>query len=437
MGASQSSTTDARHARAFLVRSCALTTEPVPPTFDSFGLNPMLLRAVQDLGWPHPTPIQAKAIPIVMEVKDLMGCAQTGTGKTAAFLLPIMHRLLSTPKAGTRVLVLEPTRELAAQVEDDFKDLAKHTPLHAAAVYGGVGFGHQTHALKTGFDLISATPGRLLDHMDRGHAKFDRLQVLVLDEADRMFDMGFLPDLRRILHRIPKQRQSLFFSATMPPEIVRLAREVLHEPLQIDIGRRPLAAAGITHAVYPVAQTHKTALLTLLLRQPGMESVLIFTRTKHRADRLADQLLSRGFPVECIHGNRSQGQREDALEAFRQRKAAVLVATDIAARGLDIENITHVINYDVPGTAEDYVHRIGRTARAQAVGDAFTMVSPEEEPGMMDIEKSLGQPLPRVTRPDFDYGAWKPIVMPPPVSAAPPPMDGMHSTRRPLKRRRL
>jgi ATP-dependent RNA helicase RhlE len=289
--------------------------------------------------------------------------------------------------------------------------------------------------LKSGYDIIVATPGRLLDHMGRGYAAFDRLQVLVLDEADRMLDMGFIPDIRRILRRLPRQRQTLLFSATIPPQVLALSNEVLRDPATIDVGRRPVAAVGITHAVYPVAQSRKTALLTLLLNDPGMDSVLVFTRTKHRADRVADQLQARGFAVACIHGNRSQGQRQHALDAFRGKRVRVLVATDIAARGLDIEGISHVINYDVPGTAEDYVHRIGRTARAEAEGDAFTFVSIEEEGGMREIERSLGHPLPRVTRPDFEHGGF--AAPPPPPAPAMPPAHGMHSTRRPLHRRRL
>ncbi len=412
-------------------------TEPAPPSFDSFGLDPSLLRAVKDLDFVHPTPIQAKVIPPILLGRDVIGCAQTGTGKTAAFLLPLLHRLLGGPRGGTRILVLEPTRELAAQVDEHFRGIARHTHLKAAAVYGGVGFGAQTHALKTGFELIVATPGRLLDHMDRGHAKFDRLQALVLDEADRMMDMGFLPDLRRIVRRLPARRQTMLFSATIPPQIEHLSREMLHDPVSVDVGRRPAAAAGITHAVYPVAQGKKTALLTLLLRSPGLSLVLVFTRTKHRAERLADALQVRGFSVARLHGNRSQGQREHALGSFREGKVQVLVATDIAARGLDIEAITHVINFDVPPTAEDYVHRIGRTARAEAVGDAFTLVAPEEEVVMSEIEKSLGQSLPRVTRPDFDYGPYVPVTIQRPPPPAPPPAQGMHSTRRPLRRRGL
>jgi ATP-dependent RNA helicase RhlE len=418
-----------------------MTTEKVAeeapqPGFESLGLNPAMLKAVQELGFTHPTPIQVKAIPPVLEGRDMIGCAQTGTGKTAAFLLPVMHRLMAGTKGGTRVLVLEPTRELAAQVEEDFRDLGKHSHLKCATVYGGVGFGNQTTALRQGFDIIVATPGRLLDHMERGNAKFDRLTVLVLDEADRMMDMGFIPDLRRILHKLPKVRQTLFFSATMPPEIERLSREMLKDPIKIDVGRRPTPATGITAAVYPVAQNRKTSLLTLLLRSPNMNSVLVFTRTKHRAERLGEQLQSRGFSVAIIHGNRSQGQREQALDQFKDGKAMVMVATDIAARGLDIQDISHVINYDVPNTAEDYVHRIGRTGRAQAIGDAFTLVAYEEEAAMSEIEKSLGTTLPRVTRPDFDYGMYVPLPPPPPQPTAVPPSQGMHSNRKPSARRR-
>ncbi len=411
-------------------------TESAPPSFDTFGLNPGLLRAVKELDFAHPTPIQAKTIPPMMEGRDVIGCAETGTGKTAAFLLPLLHQMAAVPHGGTRVLVLEPTRELAAQVEEHFRQLARHVHLRAASVYGGVGFGAQTHALKTHVDVVIATPGRLLDHMGRGHANFDRLQALVLDEADRMMDMGFLPDLRRIIHRLPRKRQTLLFSATIPAEIDRLSREILHNPISIDVGRRPTAAVGITHAVYPVAQGQKTGLLTLLLRGGGLDRVLVFTRTKHRADRLADSLEIRGFTVQRIHGNLIQSQRERSLEAFRQGKAQALVATDIAARGLDIEGITHVISFDVPNTPEDYVHRIGRTARADAVGDAFTLVAPEEEAVMREIEKSLGRPLPRVIRPDFDYGPYVPMPPPPPAAPAAPPVHGMYHTRRPLKRRR-
>ncbi|HZF00218.1 MAG TPA: DEAD/DEAH box helicase [Planctomycetota bacterium] len=407
-----------------------------PPGFETLNLNPALLKAVEELGFQHPTPIQTKAIPPVLDGRDLIGCAQTGTGKTAAFLLPVMHRLMAGQKGGTRVLVLEPTRELAAQVEEDFRDLGKHSHLKCATVYGGVGFGNQTTALRQGFDIIVATPGRLLDHMERGNARFDRLTVLVLDEADRMMDMGFIPDLRRILQKLPKVRQTLFFSATMPPEIERLSREMLKDPVKIDVGRRPTPATGITAAVYPVAQNRKTALLTLLLRSPNMNSVLVFARTKHRAERLGEQLQSRGFSVAIIHGNRSQGQREQALDAFKAGQAMVMVATDIAARGLDIQDISHVINYDVPNTAEDYVHRIGRTGRAQAVGDAFTLVAYEEEAAMSEIEKSLGTTLPRVTRPDFDYGLYVPLPPPPPQPTAVPPSQGMHSNRKPSARRR-
>ncbi len=417
--------------------SPALTTptEPAQATFEDFGLDETLLRAVRDLGFTHPTPIQTKAIPPVRDGKDLIGCAQTGTGKTAAFLLPVMHRLLQLPKGGCRVLVLEPTRELAAQVEEDFRDLGKHAPLKAATVYGGVGFQPQITALRQGVDIIVATPGRLLDHMERGNAKFDKLQVLVLDEADRMMDMGFMPDLRRIISKLPRQRQTLFFSATIPPEIERLSREMLKDPVSIDVGRRPQAATGITHAVYPCPQHKKLSLLTLLLRLPELSRALVFTRTKHRADRVFEQLQSRGFMVGCIHGDRSQGQREQALEEFRNGRVQVLVATDIAARGLDIADLTHVINYDVPQSPEDYIHRIGRTGRAQAEGDAFTLVSFEEEASMSEIEKSLGKSLPRVTRPDFDYGGFVPL--PPTVIKPEAPVNaGMNSTRRPLNRRR-
>ena len=392
------------------------------------------MRAIADMGFLHPTPIQQRSIPLVMAGKDVMGCAETGTGKTASFLLPAMHNMIGRKAKGTRMLVLEPTRELAAQIEVHFKDLGRHTSLRAATVYGGVGFGPQTTALRAGYDIIVATPGRLLDHMGRGNARFNTLELLVLDEADRMLDMGFIPDIRRILRKLPKKRQSLFFSATLPHEVGRLSGEILQDPVAIEVGRKPKVAAGITHAIYPVAQTHKTAMLTLLLRTTEMGATLVFTRTKFRADRLADRLKSSGFSITCIHGDRTQQQRDKALSEFRTGVVQVLVATDVAARGLDIEGITHVINYDVPPTAEDYVHRCGRTGRAQKVGDAFTLVAFEEEAAMKEIERALSQTLPRVIRPDFDYGVMQPL--PPATASKPPSSEGMHSTRRPRRRRR-
>jgi ATP-dependent RNA helicase RhlE len=388
--------------------------------FDELGLVPPLLRAIRDMGFTEPTPIQRKAIPVALTGRDLIGLAQTGTGKTAAFILPILQRLLPMTQGNTRALILTPTRELALQADQFLKGFARHTPLRGAPVFGGVGMNPQEHALRTGVDVITATPGRLLDHMERGNTRFDHLEILVVDETDRMMDMGFLPDLKRILSRLPRKRQTLLFSATMPEEILRLTRQILRDPVTVQIGQRSAPAVGITHAIYPVPAHLKTSLLLTLLQRAEavplpqgaaanpMDSVLVFTRTKHRADRLARTIKEAGFKVATIHGNRSQGQRVAALEGFREGRYQVLVATDIASRGIDVEEITHVINYDVPNMPEDYVNRIGRTARAQATGDAFSLVSPEEGDDMYHIEKALGQRLPSVTIPDFDYGARPP-----------------------------
>jgi len=399
--------------------------------FKSLGLHDDLVRAVKELGFTRPTPIQEQAIPVILQGKDVLGGAQTGTGKTAAFLLPILHRLLTHPgRGGTRALVLTPTRELALQIEDDFRDLARFTSLRGGVVYGGVGFADQTHALTSGFDVIIATPGRLLDHMQRGHAKFGHLETLVLDEADRMLDMGFLPDLRRILSKLPRQRQNLLFSATIPPEIASLADETVKDPVTIQIGHRAMAAAGIRHAVYPVSGDRKTPLLLEILKRTSAGSVLVFCRTRRRAERLSYTLQHAGLRAARIHSDRSQSERVNALEGFRSGKYRVLVATDIAARGLDVEKITHVINYDIPHTREEYVHRSGRTARADAEGDAFTLVAPEEEVILRSIEKEMGHPLPRVVLPDFDYGRVAPLLKPP------EPAKRVFGTRTYGKRRR-
>lgn len=373
--------------------------------FTNLGLHPALLRGTHDLGFAEPTPIQRDAIPPALAGRDVLACATTGTGKTAAFLLPILQRLVTTPSRATRALVLAPTRELAAQVEEHFRLLAAHTRLRAAAVFGGVPMPPQVRALEAGVDLVVATPGRLLDHLARPHARFDRLEVLVLDEADRMLDMGFLPDVRRILKHVPARRQTLLFSATMPQEIASLAREMLSDPVAIDLQRRAAPASGISQSVYPVPQDRKTDLLVELLSREEIPNALVFTRTKHRATRLAAALGRRGVPSAPIHGNRSQSQRTQALSGFRNGRVRVLVATDIASRGIDVEKLSHVVNFDVPSCSEDYIHRVGRTARAQAVGDAFTFVSPGEEADLRTIESRLRQTLTRVTLPEFDYAA--------------------------------
>jgi ATP-dependent RNA helicase RhlE len=373
--------------------------------FGSLKLHPHLLQGIKELGFTRPTPIQADAIPPGLEGRDLLACAATGSGKTAAFLLPIIHRLMDKRRGTTRALVLTPTRELAAQILEDLEDLAVHTPVTGAAVFGGVGMGPQEHAFRSGVDVMIATPGRLLDHFRMPYASLAGLEVLVLDEADRMLDMGFLPDITRVLKHLPAKRQTLFFSATMPPPIAALSRQMLRNPVLINQERQAAPAAGITQAVYPVPQELKPALLLELLQRDHMEEVLVFTRTKHRANRLTDFLGRRGIPVERIHGNRSQPQRTAALAGFKSGRYRVLVATDIAARGIDIEELGHVVNFDVPLVPEDYIHRVGRTGRADAVGDAFTFVSPEEEGDLRAIERAVGKRLPRVTLPDFDYSA--------------------------------
>jgi ATP-dependent RNA helicase RhlE len=373
--------------------------------FTSLKLHPSLLKGVKELGFARPTPIQADAVPPALAGRDVLACAMTGSGKTAAFGLPILHRLIDKPRGTTRALILTPTRELAAQIVEDLQDLAVHTPVTAAPVFGGVGMGPQEHAFRSGVDIIVATPGRLLDHFSQPYARLSGLEILVLDEADRMLDMGFLPEIRKILRHLPARRQTLFFSATMPPPILGLTRDMLRNPVTINLERRAAPAVGITQAVYPVQQELKSALFLALLQRGDMREALVFTRTKHRTDRLQKFLVRNGIAAERIHGNRSQAQRTQALAGFKSGTHRVLVATDIAARGLDIEALGHVVNFDVPKVPEDYIHRVGRTARAEAVGDAFTFVAPEEEPDLQRIERALGRRLPRVLLPDFDYKA--------------------------------
>ena len=373
--------------------------------FGSLKLHPTLMAGIRDLGFSRPTPIQTDAIPPAMEGRDVLACAMTGSGKTVAFLLPILNKLLAKPRGTTRALILTPTRELAAQILAELNDIAVHTPITAAAVYGGVGMAPQEHAFRARVDVIVATPGRLLDHLTHAYAKLDRIEHLVLDEADRMLDMGFLPDIRRVLRQLPHKRQTLFFSATMPPPIVTLTRELLHAPVTINLERKAAPAHGITQAVYPVPQELKSALLVTLLERGLMQEALVFTRTKHRANRLWEYLTKRGVNAARIHGNRSQKQREDALDGFKTGRYRILVATDIAARGIDVEALGHVVNFDVPMQSEDYIHRVGRTARAELTGEAFTFVSPQEEGELKAIERAIGRALPRVTLPDFNYGA--------------------------------
>ena len=371
--------------------------------FSQFGLHADLLRGVREMGFTRPTPIQNETIPPAMEGRDVLACAMTGSGKTAAFLLPILHQLIGKRRGVTRALVLTPTRELAAQIDEHARELTVHTSLSAAAVFGGVSMGPQEHAFRSGADILIATPGRLLDHFRFPYAKLEGLEVLVLDEADRMLDMGFLPDIRRVLKHLPARRQTLFFSATMPPPIGQLAREMLKTPFTVNQERKATPAVGITQAVYPVSQNLKAPLLLELLKRGDIKNVLVFTRTKHRANRLAEALMKKGVACERIHGNRTQAQRTQALAGFKSGKHRVLVATDIAARGIDVEALSHVVNFDVPNVPDDYIHRVGRTARADMTGDAFTFVSPEEQSDLAAIEREIGKRLPRITVPGFDY----------------------------------
>jgi ATP-dependent RNA helicase RhlE len=371
--------------------------------FSSFGLHADLLRGVKELGFKRPTPIQIDAIPPAVAGKDVLACAMTGSGKSAAFLLPILNRLIGKKRGTTRALILTPTRELAAQIDEHLRELAVHTPLSGAAVYGGVGMGPQEHAFRSGVDVIVATPGRLLDHFQYGYAKLEGLEVLVLDEADRMLDMGFLPDIRRVLRHLPPKLQTLFFSATLPQPIVELSREMLKNPATISIERKSAPATGITQSVFPVAQDLKLPLLAALLKRREIQNAIVFTRTKHRANRVFEQLERHKVRVARIHGNRSQAQRTDALAGFKNGRYQILVATDIAARGIDVEALSHVVNFDVPGMPEDYIHRVGRTARAELTGDAITFVAPEEENDLRAIEHAIGKRLPRISVPDFDY----------------------------------
>lgn len=373
-------------------------------SFSSFALHPHLLKAIKENGFTQPTSIQQQAIPPLLEGRDVLASAMTGSGKTAAFLLPILHQRIGQTRGKTKVLVLVPTRELAVQITEHFNELARHTALKAAAVYGGVSPAPQEQAFRKGVDFMVATPGRLLDHMGNPYGRLDGLSHLILDEADRMLDMGFLPDIRRILGQLPDKRQNLFFSATLPPPIVTLAGEMLNNPVAINITPKPTPAAQITHVAYPVTPELKSALLLKLLVESTSKSILVFTRTKHRADRLADFLERHGILCARIHGNRSQGQRTEALAGFKRGRVRVLVATDIAARGIDVEGIGLVCNFDVPHLAEDYVHRVGRTGRASAIGDACTLVSPDEERTFRSIEQSLGRQMPRETIVGFDYG---------------------------------
>ena len=398
----------AAHAPAHAPRAHApAAPKPLPEvpkmetTFSALGLGDRIAYAVQQKGYENPTPIQAQAIPVVLAGKDVIGSAQTGTGKTAAFSLPILHRLGA--HGPIRCLVLEPTRELALQVEESFKEYSKYTDLRTTVIYGGVGYGKQREDLARGMDILVATPGRLLDFMEQGEIRLDHIQTLVLDEVDRMLDMGFLPDVKRIVAKVPKTRQTLFFTATLPPEIEQLAAWALRDPFKISVSRERSTAETITHAFYPVVQAQKFDLLAHLLEQTEYKSVIIFSRTKSGADYVASRLKQAGHTCAVMHSDRSQQERVDALKGFKSGKVEVLVATDIAARGLDIAGVSHVINFDVPENPEDYVHRIGRTGRAQNTGDAFTLVTEETWRDARSIERFISQSIPWKKVEGFNY----------------------------------
>src|SRR5438445_5060093 len=370
--------------------------------FTKFGLSPAMLEGVKAMGYIEPTPIQLRAIPLVMAGKDVIGSAQTGTGKTAAFALPILSKL-GHHQPQSLVLIVEPARELAVQVETPFLDFARFTDLRVAVVFGGVGYGRQREALSSGVDVLVATPGRLLDLMQQGSCRLDSIQFVVLDEADRMLDMGFLPDVRRIVQKCPRERHTSLFSATIPPQIETLIKWTMTEPETIEIGARRTPAVTVKHVIYPVSEAQKTDLLLALLDRVNYESVIVFCRMKHGADRIAQLLKRNNHAVAVLHSNRTQREREAALKGFRDGRFEVLVATDIAARGLDIADVSHVINYDVPHHPEDYIHRIGRTGRAEATGDAFTLMVAEDSRHVNAIERFISQKIPRVKLENFGF----------------------------------
>ncbi|HVU08137.1 MAG TPA: DEAD/DEAH box helicase [Verrucomicrobiae bacterium] len=372
--------------------------------FGKLGLSEKIVEGVKAMGYVEPTPIQLRAIPLILSGKDVIGSAQTGTGKTAAFALPILSKLEKrSPEKFPRALVLEPTRELAAQVETSFRDYARFTDLRITVVFGGVGYGRQNDSLRAGTDIIVATPGRLLDHLEHGTVRLDKIEFLVLDEADRMLDMGFLPDVRKIVERCPRARHTALFSATIPPQIETLIKWAMRSPETVEIGARRSPAETVKHVIYPVADSQKTDLLLKLLDSVNYNSVLVFCRTKYGADRIAHTLKRANHAVAVLHSNRTQREREQALKGFRDGRFEVLVATDIAARGLDIADVSHVVNYDVPQHPEDYIHRIGRTGRAEATGDAFTIMTAEDASHVFAIERFISKKIERVKLENFDY----------------------------------
>jgi ATP-dependent RNA helicase RhlE len=411
--------------------------------FNQFNLDSRLMAGIKRAGYETPTPIQEAAIPAALKGRDIIGTAQTGTGKTAAFVLPILNKLLNGQRGVPRTLIVTPTRELAEQIHEVVRDLAAGTRLRSATIYGGVGAGPQIKALRDGAEILVACPGRLLDLINQRYAKMEHIEILVLDEADRMFDMGFLPDIKRIIKAVPAQRQTMLFSATFPPEVERLASQTLRNPQRIAMGlSRP--AHTVTHALYPVPAHLKSGLLLKLLRQTETESVLIFTRTKYRAQKLTRQIEHAGYKVTSLHSDRTQGQRQSALRGFRDGTHNIMVATDIAARGLDVEKISHVINFDMPDTADAYIHRIGRTGRAERSGDAFTLVTTDDNDVIRTLERIMGSSLTRKTLPDFDYTAPAPARSaseargrgrPQPPRPAPTPKSFGHNHLAPRRRK--
>ncbi len=381
-------------------------------SFRALNLSPQMLQAVQDAGYTEPTPIQIAAIPLILAGHDVIGIAQTGTGKTAAFVLPILMKLAASmhngQKRGTRALVVAPTRELVVQIEENVRAYAKHVPLRMATVFGGVSERPQIAALRSGVDLVVATPGRLIDLMDQRVANLSGIEFLVLDEADRMLDMGFLPPIRRIVKALPQKRQTLMFSASLSREIEQLTHQFQHSPKIVEIGRRANPAETVTQFAYEVRQHLKPALLLHLLADPKFDTVLVFSRTKHGADKIARRLESSGIKTGTIHSNRSQNQRLRALKDFKSGAVRVLVATDIAARGIDVDGISHVVNYDFPMHSEDYVHRIGRTGRAHAIGDAISFITPEDRGAMRSLERFIGRGIVRKKAEGFDYNQAAP-----------------------------
>lgn len=370
--------------------------------FEQFNLDSRLMQGVKKAGYETATPIQEAAIPAALRGRDLIGTAMTGTGKTAAFVLPILNKLLHGQRGVPRALIVTPTRELAEQINDVIRVLAAGTRLRSVTIYGGVGAGPQIKALRDGAEILVACPGRLLDLINQRQARMEKIEILVLDEADRMFDMGFLPDVKRIVKAVPVQRQTMMFSATFPADVELLAAQALKQPQKISMGiSRP--AYTVTHALYPVPPHLKSALLIELLKRTETESVLVFTRTKYRAQKVAQQIQRAGFKVTSLHGDRTQGQRQSALKGFKDRTHNIMVATDIAARGLDVESISHVINYDMPDTADAYIHRIGRTGRAERTGDAFTLVTPDDNDMIRTLERIMGRPIKKETLEGFNY----------------------------------